>query len=385
MGKYFHCGYKVFLLIFFTIFIFGLNNSFGSSGIEDGMSEMAVKIVANSKSKNKHSIGITSFPHVNGDYSELSNYISDELVVKLFSVSDSGIEIIERNQMNKIFKELHLSSTGIIDSESIQQLGKLHGVDALVLGSITDLGEQIKINARLVDTETGRVFSAAGIMIPKTNNVKVLMERILEPGHTDDQSSNDHKIMLGGTGSSHTRTGKQEKGTVPYVLNLKQYEIGDIPEELGSVLVAQGKKIKGKKVLRRLNKGDLSIKGLHIHGDFTLEFTIYGLIYPDSAWTKEKLILYSKGAESLVLTFSGKHGPSVVFGDSSQRFSWGKWSYGVITRFKMQAKGRVVKLFVNDRFVGSQIHDPQTMYDSLKLTLHSDQTEVSDLTISVNK
>ena len=385
MGKYFHCGYTVFLLIFFTIFIFGLNNSFGSSGIEDGMSEMAVKIVANSKSKNKHSIGITSFPHVNGDYSELSNYISDELVVQLFSVSDSGIEIIERNQMNKIFKELHLSSTGIIDGESIQQLGKLHGVDALVLGSITDLGEQIKINARLVDTETGRVFSAAGIMIPKTNNVKVLMERILEPGHTDDKSSNDHKIMLGGTGSSHTRTEKQEKGTVPYVLNLKQYEIGDIPEELGSVLVAQGKKIKGKRVLRRLNEGDLSIKGLHIHGDFTLEFTIYGLIYPNYGGKNIKLILYSKGAEALVFAFSGGKGPSVVFGDSSQRFSCGKEWVSEIRRFKIQVKGRVVKLFVNDRFVGSQIHDPQTTYDSLKLTLHSDQTEVSDLTISVNK
>ena len=379
-----HHYYKIFVLFFFSVVVAGVNNSFASAGIEGGMAEMAGKIVANSKSKNKHSIGITSFPHVNGDYSELSNYLADELVVQLFTVSDSGLEIIERNQMNKIFKELQLNSTGIIDSESIQKLGKLHGVDALVLGSITDLGEQIKINARLVDTETGRVFSAAGIMVPKTNNVRVLMERILETGISPDKSSGTRSIS-GGAGVSHTQKRRKGKGTVPYMLNLKQYEIGDIPEELGSVLVAQGKNIKGKRVLQRLNKGDLSIKGLHIHGDFTLEFTIYGLIYSDYNGSQgEKLILYSKGAEALVLTFSDIYRPSVVFGDSSQRFSWGKRSNGVITRLKIQVKGRVVKLFVNDRFVGSQIHDPQTTYDSLKLTLHSDQTEISQLTITTN-
>ena len=41
-------------------------------------------------------------------------------------------------------------------------------------GSITDLGESIKVNARMIDSESGQVVAVASVQIPKDTNISVL-------------------------------------------------------------------------------------------------------------------------------------------------------------------------------------------------------------------
>ena len=153
---------------------------YAAESLESGMQELAEQIIKNSLADKKTVIAVVPFPHADGVYSELSNYIVDELVLKLFTGPDLEMEIMERSQLNEIFSELKMSLTGAIDPKTIKQLGKLHGVDALVIGSITVLGERVRIIARLIDTETGKVFSAAGTKIPKTEILIELMNNKIE-------------------------------------------------------------------------------------------------------------------------------------------------------------------------------------------------------------
>ncbi len=171
---------KKMIILLFTVSLLAVSSVTMAAGtLEEGMSELAQEIVKNSMLKGKKSIAISSFPHTSGDISELSNYLADELVLKLFNVPESNLEIIERGQLNLIFQEMKLNMSGVVDVKTIQELGKVHGVGALVIGSITEMGETIRINARLTDTETGRVFSAAGTTIPKTSTTSELLSRIL--------------------------------------------------------------------------------------------------------------------------------------------------------------------------------------------------------------
>lgn len=50
-------------------------------------------------------------------------------------VMDIGFNVIERSQLEKILKEQNISLSGVIDTETIHKVGKIMGVDALVIGS----------------------------------------------------------------------------------------------------------------------------------------------------------------------------------------------------------------------------------------------------------
>ena len=146
--------------------------------------DLARQIVDKSHSTDGNTIAISAFPHVDDSCSELSNFLVDELVLSLFNVPDVDVQIIERSQLGRIFAELELSMSGAVDANTTQELGRIHGVDTLLVGSLTTIGDDLRINARLIDTESGRVFSAAAVNMPKTSTLEVLMERPATGGCT---------------------------------------------------------------------------------------------------------------------------------------------------------------------------------------------------------
>jgi len=86
-------------------------------------------------------------------------------------------KVVERQLLNKVIAEQKLSLSGIVDDESAQELGRILGVDAIVSGTITDLLTYLKINSRIVSTETGSVFSVASTEMKKNKTIDELMNR----------------------------------------------------------------------------------------------------------------------------------------------------------------------------------------------------------------
>lgn len=356
------------LVAVFTLSMLALTSSAMAVGtLEDGMTELAQQIVKNSVAKGKKSIAISSFQHINGDQSELSNYLSDELVLKLFSVPGANLEIIERGQLNKIFQEMQFNMTGVVDSKTIQQLGKLHGVGALVLGSITEMGESIRVNARLIDTETGRVFSAAGTTISKTATIAELLSRIILVA--DHGGSKKSFNSSGAISKKSSRSGNPQI----YKLDLKQYDIGDMPEELGFVTVEKGHKIVGKRVLKGFQGGGFEFEIPKLKNNFEISFLDYNLTEGENS-----IYLISESENNLKWKLSW---PSKVYVGESTKYLYMK-NYSANSkpnRFRIVSKGRVVKFFVNDDFIGSQIHDSNTIYTKFKITLTKQANEIADI------
>jgi curli biogenesis system outer membrane secretion channel CsgG len=114
--------------------------------------------------------------------------IADLLVTGL--VKDGTFSIIERKALDKIMAEQNFSNSSRADPASAARLGKLLGVDAIVVGSITEFGNETKktnlgggggnwhglgmggfghsnskanvaITARVVDVDTGEILAVA--------------------------------------------------------------------------------------------------------------------------------------------------------------------------------------------------------------------------------
>ena len=155
-----------------------------SADVADGIELLATQIVSRSVAADRTTIAIASFPHVDDTCSELSNFLVDELVLNLFSLPGNQLSIIERSQLDRIFSELELSLSGAVDANTTKELGRVHGVETLLVGTLTNLGDDLRVNARLIDTETAQVYSAAAVNIPRTSTFEELMQRPAAGGCT---------------------------------------------------------------------------------------------------------------------------------------------------------------------------------------------------------
>lgn len=144
---------RIFSIIFIVIFLPVWSRANSLDNIAKTICKGAGKI------KNKR-IAVLPFPYHDGTEAEDSSIISEKLTTKI--VQRKKMQVVERSLLEKVLSELKLQQTGAIDQESAKQLGNVLGVEAIVTGTLIDMGNnQIEINARLIHAESGLVFSAA--------------------------------------------------------------------------------------------------------------------------------------------------------------------------------------------------------------------------------
>lgn len=70
--------------------------------------------------------------------------------------------MVERERLEDVLAELKLQTSKSIDQASAVKAGKLLGAHYLVLGSYFDVLKQLRVDARIVEVETGRVLQSVG-------------------------------------------------------------------------------------------------------------------------------------------------------------------------------------------------------------------------------
>lgn len=68
--------------------------------------------------------------------------------------------IIERSRLATIMSEFQLAEAGAVDPETAQKIGRILGAQTLYYGGITTLGDQMRLDGRLVRVETSEILSA---------------------------------------------------------------------------------------------------------------------------------------------------------------------------------------------------------------------------------
>ena len=156
-----------------TIFVCWYVSSAHAQNLDQRTGELSQQIAKNMETGQKRRIAVLEFTDLQGQITNFGRYLSEELITRLYD--SSKFKVVERQLLNKVIAEQKLSLTGVVDPASARKLGSVLGVDAIVSGTIADRGDSLKINARLIDSETGEVFSAAATEISKDKEVMALL------------------------------------------------------------------------------------------------------------------------------------------------------------------------------------------------------------------
>jgi len=73
----------------------------------------------------------------------------------------SGFVIIEREKLVQALEELSLGSSQLVDESSRLKLGRILGAQLMVFGAYQIVGEQIRIDLRLVEVESGLILATS--------------------------------------------------------------------------------------------------------------------------------------------------------------------------------------------------------------------------------
>ncbi len=204
--------YQFILVFLIALFLLGITTSlcFASNEIDTKLDDLVTRITSamdQNAGKNLDSgkirIAVMDFQDLEGNITSLGRFIAEELTTRLFWTKH--FEVIERQLLDKVLQELKLGASGFVDADSAQELGKILGVAAIITGTITDLNDIVKVNARLIATDTGAIFAAAAVQFVKDEAVGKLLDKVIsipegptgfvsEPGQLPDSSLNEPEL-----------------------------------------------------------------------------------------------------------------------------------------------------------------------------------------------
>ncbi|HZS54467.1 MAG TPA: CsgG/HfaB family protein [Bryobacteraceae bacterium] len=135
-----------------------------------------------------HSTAPNPYAILQGPAPDVGKAAADLLITKL--VQDGSVVVIERDALNKVLAEQNLTNSDRTDPRTAAKLGRILGVDAIVLGSVTrydfanktsrsggrpgfmglgasspkikqELNAHVEINARVVSPDTAQVLTVS--------------------------------------------------------------------------------------------------------------------------------------------------------------------------------------------------------------------------------
>jgi curli biogenesis system outer membrane secretion channel CsgG len=123
-----------------------------------------------------------------GELDYLGKTLSEQLLVELAKTPD--LRLIEREQLKQVLEEEHLSASQLASDETRLKLGRLAGANHMVFGSFMAVGEQIRIDVRVVEVETSLTKFSDGV-VTKLGDTTTQLQAIA--GHISSELGRTHQ------------------------------------------------------------------------------------------------------------------------------------------------------------------------------------------------
>ncbi len=100
-------------------------------------------------------------PDDNTDLTRLRKGLADMLISDMSKIK--MLNVVERSRLEEILKEQRLNNSTEFDPHTATRLGKLLGVEYILTGSFFEIMGKLRIDARIIQVETGKIVKSEGV------------------------------------------------------------------------------------------------------------------------------------------------------------------------------------------------------------------------------
>jgi TolB-like protein len=178
--KTFNRNYALLCILLTAVFASPQDTSPLSAKINELAEKIASNFPAAQADSARHRIAVMEFDNIGNlaKRKEVGRIVSEMLCSDLAHHTDK-FEIVERSQLEKVLKELALAQTGLLDSKSAQEAGKMAGANAIVSGSVSEAGKFFIVNARMIDVALGTVIISESVELEQAGMIALSDKRIV--------------------------------------------------------------------------------------------------------------------------------------------------------------------------------------------------------------
>jgi TolB-like protein len=108
---------------------------------------------------------------------QLGTVVAAELATRLSR--DHGLILVERTRLGEVLGELRLQQATGIDPAAAEKIGSLADAQALVLGSVSEVGDRFLVNARVVATGSGETLATESASVQAAGLVAVASDAVV--------------------------------------------------------------------------------------------------------------------------------------------------------------------------------------------------------------
>ena len=198
-------------------------------------------------------VAISYFDNTSGleQYNPLSKGLADMLITDLSNVK--SIQIVEREKLESLLKEIDLGESKFMDPSTAQKLGNGLGAQYILTGAFLSIDPMMRIDARLVEVGSGKVIGADEVTGHSNNFFeleKKLAESLIKRLNIKESIKNPVKkdIDIDAILNYSEAIDLDDKGFKEEATNLLQETIDDFPE----FILAQEKLDAIKKLINKL-------------------------------------------------------------------------------------------------------------------------------------
>lgn len=190
-------NYKKINLIFIFFIIYSINlfaapkKATAPKTIVDSFEDLAQKILQISPDGKKASYAFVALSSDDGN-AIAEDYVTDALTEAVFNTGK--IKIFERANLEKILSEQKFQSSGLVDEDTVKDIGKIAGVDYICYGTLKNVGESITVNVRVVDVQNGEICAMSRATVDKDSYLKnVKFEARKQSGERESSNAKQEK------------------------------------------------------------------------------------------------------------------------------------------------------------------------------------------------
>jgi TolB-like protein len=147
-----------------------------AADLKEAVEQLAIQLSRSLPEGRTLRVAVTDFPDLQGITSDLGRYIAERLTTRL-SAQVQKFRVVERRRLTQVLGELGFTMSGLVDPNKAKQLGKMLGVEAIVVGTVSDLGNVVDVDARIIEIETNNILPGVTVAIGTDTTVRQLIER----------------------------------------------------------------------------------------------------------------------------------------------------------------------------------------------------------------
>jgi len=159
-----------------------------------GIDKLARDVTKSLASERRPKIAVVDLLGPNDNHTQLGSFISEKLITKLF-LSGRFEKVLERKLLRDILVQQKIEMEGYFDQDTVQSVVGKIGIDAIVMGFITDYGSRVDVNVRLIDTN-GEILSVAEAQIDKDRAVNSMLQNVKKATLTVAVNPSDVKASV---------------------------------------------------------------------------------------------------------------------------------------------------------------------------------------------